>query len=260
MMFYKTRDFFKELHRRNSVFFYLGMGLSILFVIFLLTFKACQGSLSEICIWLKPCKFTISFAMYVLTLGWLMEYLKDSLGEKNIRRITWIISILILVEMGVMTIQSWLASNNYYPAYFSKDTITLLGKSLYVLGNAIIIANTAVATYVGIHFFRKNPLKPVSYLWGIRAGFVIFLLGCFLGGFILERYGQVAADTHSYGIPFTHFTSTRDNLISLHFLGVHSLQLLPFCCYFFQKQLGKGFVISSTVFYTAVCIFFISMA
>lgn len=248
ILFYEAIRFLKELHKRNNVFFYLGVGLVILFMIFLSTFTICQHPVYKICSWLKPFKFALTFAIYVASLGWYMEYLKTSLGERWIKCLSWVVSILILSEMGITLMQSLLTSD------------TGIDQHLYILGNLIIVTNTAVATYIGLQFFRKISIKPISYLWGIRSGFIIFILSGVLGAFILRRYGQTPPNPDQYGIPFTNFSSVRDILVSLHFLGIHSLQLLPLCCYFFQKHVGKIFILSSIGTYAIVCMFFILKA
>jgi len=236
------KNLFIELYRRNLVLFYLSVFLFVLSLLFLMTFHACQYSLSIICQWIKPSKFAISFLVYVVTLSWYMEYLNGLLGEKRIRLLSWLLCALVLMEMGVI---------------FTQSITNSLSEPLYHLSNAIIVTNTVVAIYIGLQFFRPLPLKPVIYLWGIRAGFAVFILSCFLGAFLVIRYGQVPPDNSQFGLPFTKFSSTRDILISIHFLGIHYLQLLPLCCYLFEKHLKKGFIFSSVGIYTMVCLLFV---
>lgn len=254
------KDFNQELRRRNQFFYILGMILTALFVFFLLSFAYCQHSIAEICHWLKPCKFTISFALYVFTLGWYMEYLKSTAGESKIRFLTRLIGSLVIVETSIIFIQSWLVSDNYIRINMAANTTEWLSRGLYHLGNAVIVADTFVASFVAMLFFRKIPLTPESYLYGIRTAFVVFILSGFLGAFLIYRYGQLSPDTSSLGIPFTRFSTTRDNLISLHFLGIHFLQVLPFLCFYFQKYLGKQEIMSLAVAYASVCLIFISKA
>ncbi len=102
--------FLLESRRRNGLFFYLGMCLFALFLVFLAAFGICRHSLSEICHWLKPFKFSLSFGIYVFTLGWYLEYLKTTLGEKKIKQVSRWITLLIIIEMVVILLQSWQGS------------------------------------------------------------------------------------------------------------------------------------------------------
>lgn len=254
MIWSKAADFLRELRRRNLVFYYLGVGLFGLFIVFLVNFALCQFHLSRICFWLKPFKFTLSFGMYVFSLGWYMEYLKKDRGIRWIKGMSSLIAALVTIEMAIIFMQSSVALAGDL-LHISKHTAEVLGRNLFLWGNGIIIANTCVATYIGSQFYRKINLEPVSYLWGIRAGFLIFTLSGLIGIFLIAKYGQTRLDPHQYGIPLLQLSSVRDYLITLHFLGIHCLQAVPFCCYFFQKLAGKTFAISCVGMYVA-CIFY----
>ena len=257
MIFLKqAKAFFSEAKRRNRLLFYLALALSFTFLIFLATFEVCgKPPLAEICYWLKPFKFSLSFAAYVFTMGWLMEYLKPMIGEKRLRQASLWIAALILIEMVVIFLQSIQYSDSYAYLQLSEKSTQSISSVLHVMGNAGILANTAVATYIAILFFGKIPLKPSSYLWGIRTGFAVFISSCFLGIFLLLYYGQVPPDHESFGFPFTQFYSARSNLLSLHFFGIHAIQFFPLIGFYFKEQLAH-FVICSLLFFYAGNIFF----
>lgn len=250
-------DFLMEIRRRNGLLFYLGMGLFALSTVILATFGICGNPLAEVCHWLKPFKFAFSFGVYVFTLSWYMEYLKSTLGEKKIAQISCWVATLILLEMGAISLQSWQMSDNYNHLQFPMQTTQSISSVLHIFSIVTILITTAVLIYIASQFFRKIPLKPLSYLWGIRTGFLMFIFSCFLGGFLLHHYGQVPPDPQHIGFPFAPSSSTRVNLISLHFLGIHFLQLLPISGYFLRDRIGKSFIIFSAVFYLAACLFFL---
>lgn len=228
-------EFIQELYRRNRLFFYLSLGFFALFFVFLIGFAVCQFHLHRICLWLKPFKFSLSFALYTASLGWYMEYLQHARGKRWIGRVSGLIAGLVLLEMGIIFMQS----------FFVSDPNA--SRNLFLLGTFVIILNTAAAAYVGWQFFDKIRLTPLSYLWGIRAGFALFVFSGILGGFLVWHYGQAPVDSSQYGMPLTQFSVVKDNMISLHFIGTHSLQLIPFLSYFFS--LGRVFALSSIGFY-----------
>lgn len=248
------KEFIQELHRRNAPFFYTGVVLSVLFLVFFLTIGFCSHSLSDICHWLKPCKFAISFALYVFALGWYLEYLKSSVNKRTIHWITGLITFFVSFEMVLILLQGGLSSASYQSLRLSPETTLFLSKSLYLSSNATIIADSLVVMYIAFQFCKPIQLQPTVYLWGIRTGFLIFILSGFLGGYLLEKYGQIPANQIGLGLPFTNF-SARDNLISMHFLGIHYLQIIPLCCYYFHKYVGKKFILSSIGLYVMGCLF-----
>lgn len=247
----------KEAYRRNPVLFYLGIALTIMFILFVVTFRDCQHSMSEICHWLKPCKFSASFALYAFTLGWFLEYLKDTLGKPKIKVISWLLAVVITIEMIIIFFQGWLKSEYYVHLLFPMNTSQMYSRELYVLANTFIVTDALIVAYITVQFFRKISLQPEAYLWAIRAGFVTLLFSCGLGAFLVDHYGQVPLDLNHFGFPFTSFDSLRDIILSMHFLGIHYLQILPFCCYYFQKYCGKIFVVASVVIYAIVSLIFV---
>jgi|694.fasta_scaffold11832_2 hypothetical protein len=246
--------FIDELRRRNSLFFYSGLLLFAMFIAFLISYSFCPYAFFEICHWLKPGKFALSFAVFLLTLGWYMEYLKGYLGEQKIKMLSRLIVFLIFAELVDIFLQSWLVSDSDYRFQIPTLTIREFSRLLYLLGNGLILVTTSITIYIGLQFFRPLSLKPTLYLWGIRAGFIVFIVSSILGGFLVHKYGQVAADPSHFGIPFTQFVPKRNILISLHFLGIHYLQLIPLCCFYFEKYLKKTFVYSAVGIYFLACI------
>lgn len=248
------KTFLQELKRRNAFFYYLGLGFSFLFVVSIVSIGFCIHSKSDICHLLKPAKFALSFAVYVMTMGWFLEYLKQTIGEKKIKWITGLIGFFIIVEMVLIFLQSGMSTAAYENLGLSSETTALLSRILYLAANGAIILDTYVAIYAAYYFFKPLSLHPAAYLWGIRAGFVVFIASGLLGGYLVDHYGQMPIDQSELTLPFTHFSTPRNNLISLHFLGIHSLQLIPLCCYYFHRYLGKKTIFSFAFAYIAACL------
>lgn len=250
-------NFVRELHRRSAILFYLGMVLLTTFVIYLVVLPTCPYAFAEICHWLKPGKFALSFALYVMTLGWFIEYLRGELGERKVGMLIWAIALSVIAEMGLIFTQSWLGSGQFSRLGFSANINATLSSGLFHVTNALIVFNMLIVFYLMLQFFRPIALKPTSYLWGVRGGFVIFILSCFLGLFMLVGYGQVPPDAKHYGIPFTLYSSKFEILTSIHFLGIHYLQLLPLASFYLPRFINKTFVLSNIGLYILVSLFLI---
>jgi len=249
-MFSDLKKFPSELKMRNPVLFYLGNALLILFSFFLIGFVVCHYSVYEFCHWIKSGKFTFSFAIYAFTLGWYLFYLKDYFSKGKIRLLSWMIAIFVIFEMIVVLIQGWMDSPTYSALHISPSTTHFWVEKLFTLGNLLIFANTGIALYIGMQFFRQIQVEPIDYLWAIRAGFLLFLVSCLLGWFMLIHYGQTLLNPNNLSIPFTHLSTPRNNLLSMHFIGIHLMQLLPILTYYFHRYLGKKFLLSAVVAYS----------
>lgn len=257
----KTESFFQESKRRNPLLFNLSLILTLLFLLFLATFWICGNPpVSEICFWLKPFKFSLSFAVYVFTLSWLMEYIRPKIGDKRLRRISIGIIVLVVMKMGILFFQSVQYSDFFSSFDLSDQTTAHIAKTLSLMGNIVISITSALVLYIAIQFFRKVSLRPSSYLLGIRAGFVMFISSCILGFFLLLNFGPSPPDHQSFGFPFTKFQTARDNLISIHFFGIHALQFLPILGFYSKGSLSNMMIYTILFGYLGIMFFFLVKA
>lgn len=254
-MFADIKHFPAELRRRNPVLFYLGTVLLLLFLFMVIGYTICQYTLYELCHWVKAGKFTLSFALYALTFGWYMEYFKGYLSNTTLKWLTWALALPIILEMTTTFTQTWMTSQDYARLNIDPATTARWLNILSKLSLGFIILNTLAATVIGLQFFRSINVKPAAYLNSIRASFILFFISAMLGGFILHHYGPALPDQSSLGMPFSDISSTRNNLISLHFLGLHLLQILPFTVYYFQRYLGQKFLLATTALYSISSLF-----
>lgn len=204
------------------------MFMFAMFLVFLATFKICQDPLIKICHWLKPLKFSISFGMYTLSMGWYLEYLKSPIGSQKVKFISRWIAFWILLNMGVIFLLSWQSSDSYAQLHLAGGTSHHLADVFHFLGNTAIIMNTLVVLFVAYQFFKPLRVDNYTYLMGIRLGFVVFILSCSLGGILLNEYGLQPPDPYHLGLPFSQIYSFHSNLNTMHFMGIHSLQFCQF--------------------------------
>lgn len=248
----------KELKKRNFILYTLGINLLILFTIYLFALAICQYNIYELCHWLKPGKFTLSFALYAFTIGWFLYYLKNTLSETTLRILSWMIAATIVLELFVIFAQTTTETTFYSLLNVPASTTQGLQRVLYILGNILILSNTAITTYIAVQFFKPLPVQPEIYLTSIRVSFIVFLLSCLLGILMVLHYGQTDLDGNSLGLPFTQITTLRSNLISIHFLGIHIMQILPFVTYYLHNYIGRKFLGSVLSLYAIVCASLIS--
>ncbi|WP_340556696.1 hypothetical protein [Streptomyces sp. GSL17-111] len=191
--------------------------------------------LSGAAIWLKPLKFSLSFAVYALTLAWMLSLLTRH------RRAGWwagtVVAVAGAVEMVLITTQVVRGKGSHF------NVATPLDSRLFALMGLTIVLLWTGTLVVALLLFRTRTLDAAT-AWAVRLGAVVSLLGLAVGGLmLLPTPEQRAADrrgvtetigAHSVGVPdggpampLTGWSTTGGDLRIPHFVGMHALQALP---------------------------------
>jgi hypothetical protein len=76
--------------------------------------------------------------------------------------------------------------------------------------------------------WRYRPHGPAGYVWGLRLGLLVFVIGSVLGGFMIHASQHtVGAPDGGPGLPGLGWSTVAGDLRIAHFLGMHALQALP---------------------------------
>ncbi|WP_030616403.1 hypothetical protein [Streptomyces sclerotialus] len=187
-------------------------------------------------IWLKPLKFSLSFALYGLTLAWL-------LGRRPARsRTGWwagtAVAVTGTVEMAVIVGQTVRGRRSHF------NFATPLDQALFQIMGATIVVLWLATLVIAALQFRGGPGADRAATWAVRLGALIAVAGLALGGLMLlptpdQRAAAAqglrdAVGAHSVGVPdggpampLTGWSTTGGDLRIPHFVGMHALQLLP---------------------------------
>jgi hypothetical protein len=77
-------------------------------------------------------------------------------------------------------------------------------------------------------FMRPSERPAPAYLWGIRAGLLLFFLGSLEGMAMVSNMAHtVGAPDGGPGLPVVNWSTRSGDLRVAHFLAFHALQLLP---------------------------------
>ena len=174
--------------------------------------------------WLKPIKFQASFALYAFSITWLMHYvilapwLRAALSRG--------LAVIMLAEIAIITSQAARGTTSH----FNFDTF--YDYSLFVaMGIGVILMTVFMFGLLVLFCFQKIDL-PAAYLWGIRGGLALFLLGLVPGWYmILYITHTVGLPDGGPGVPVFGWSTTAGDLRIAHFLGLHALQVLPLAGY-----------------------------
>ncbi|WP_460504089.1 hypothetical protein, partial [Hymenobacter agri] len=178
----------RVLHRVNPVLSWAGwlnvalagLALGLLFV----DHRLVTGAPA----WLKPLKFALSIAAFVFSLGWLLADLPAA-AQRSVQLISWGVAASMMVEQGVIFAQAARGTASHY------NTSTALNGLLFGLMGIFILVNTLMSVWALYLAWRYQPFGPAGYVWGLRLGLLVFLVGSVLGGFMIH-YQQ-----HTVGAP-----------------------------------------------------------
>jgi hypothetical protein len=172
-------------------------------------------------VWVKPLKFAFSGLAYTWTLAWLLADL-PAVAQRAVRRISGGVALSMVVEIVVIFIQAGRGVASHY------NVGSPLNGLLFGLMGIFIMVNTVLATWAVYLAWRHRPHGPAGYVWGLRLGLLVFLVGSVLGGFMIHaNQHTVGAPDGGPGLPGLGWSTVAGDLRLAHFLGMHALQALP---------------------------------
>ncbi len=204
--------------------------------------------------WIKPIKFSISFATYAWALIFFLRSLSLSRLQSAIAR--YAIFISVVIEMLCLSLQAW-RTQAHVPA-------TWLDSAVAQWMTAMIMVNTVVVMTVLAWFCHGKRIKPAdaAFIAAIRFSIVIFLAGNAIGGYMLERGAHtVGAADGGPGLPFVNWSTIAGDLRISHFIAIHAIQVLPLFAYavaqIWPSQLRKRMVavLAAGVFFSLLILF-----
>jgi hypothetical protein len=186
--------------------------------------------------WMKPAKFAISTAIFMLTLAWIFTYLP---ARVKLRRIVGrATAALLVLEVAIVSVQAWRGTTSHFNAG------TVLDGTLFTVMGIAIAVQTALSVAVVIALWRQPFLdRPLG--WALRLGLTISIIGASTGGLMVGPTRAQLAEarvTHRLPIAGAHTVGAPDGGPGLagvgwsrehgdlrvpHFLGLHAMQLLP---------------------------------
>jgi len=186
--------------------------------------------------------------------GWLLPLISMRRWERNVVVAgSWAFAV---IETFIMSLQVWRGR----PSHYNTDTI---GDALLFGTGGVIAFLLMLAMLVLLRAsFRERGLAP-SLLLSIRAGTMIMLIGVFTGWLMIYNWGGVWQGVFREGnllsgdiVPVAEGAVGGD-IVLLHALGVHGLNLVPLVAWLLSysrlpEQLRYRITAAATVFIAAI--------
>lgn len=178
-------------------------------------------------VWIKPLKFELSVAIYLLTLALFLPLASERFRLSwTGRYMVWPVIVPIVLEVLYI---AWRASR-VEASHYNSDSV--LGAWLYSLMGIGAVMFTMAPGFLAYGLARRDaaPMPPVLR-WSLVAGLALtcvlgLLSGAFLGSSGSGHYVGTQPALHPT-IPFLGWSLSIGDLRVAHFLGLHALQIIP---------------------------------
>lgn len=221
--------------RFHRPLFYVAVGMVVLGVATGAGLLVDDRTLVGAPIWLKPLKFTLSLAIYALTLAWLIPMLQR--GPKAASRLGTLIGVAASLEMVIIAAQAARGRMSHF-----NFTTPLDGALFSIMGVTIMILWAATLWIGVLLMIQRIGERPVAL--ALRASVIIALAGMAVGFLMTsptpEQLTSMSAapptivGAHSVGVPdggaglpIVGWSTEGGDLRVGHFVGMHALQALP---------------------------------
>jgi len=180
-------------------------------------------------VWLKPLKFAISIAIYIMTLGYLVELYPFSMRKKNIIRnlTSWtlLIEFLIIFFQGARGVQS----------HYNQSS--LFDGVLFGVMGLLVAINVLTMVFMAIETFRLKLFTERSVQWAIALGWIVIIAGSWVGGQMISQLSHnVGVADGGAGLPLVNWSTVAGDLRVAHFFGLHGLQIIPLFAWWLSKK------------------------
>lgn len=245
-------NFFIELKRRNALLFWFGLFNLTVAVVCLVFMPLEETQILGVNRWLKPFKFYSSVGIMILTMGWLLYYLNN---PKKIKVFSWVMVITMFFENALIITQAIRKTTSHF------NTTSALNGIVFSLMGMLIAIFTITVIFVCISFFRQKQFSiSAPYVWGIRLGLLLFIIFSLEGGLMVSLLKHtVGGPDGEPGLPLVNWSTQYGDLRIAHFIGIHSLQVLPLFGFYVSKTKKQTILFSAAYFLLASALFLQAM-
>ena len=245
------RLFLPELYKRNSLLFWMGWIHFVMFFFCLGLLSFNHDLIRGENAWAKPARYYLSSGISIWTLGWFLHHLNS---KSQIKVFSWLIALSLFFETAVIFVQSYRGVPSHFNASDPFNSMMNL-----VLSSLMIIFLITVSSITLIFFNQKKMPISQHYTWGLRMGLLNFVIFSVSGIIMFAKMSHsVGGNGNDSGIMLFNWSSKHGDLRITHFMGVHSLQIIPLLSYYLFNK--KAQVINFSILYFLATLSFLILA
>lgn len=214
------KEFLQTLYARNRLLTVVGWLHLFAFGMTLIMMMIDDQQVLGINAWVKPAKFMFSLTIYIWTIAWLSEYVGKP--RWRIRTISVVITIVIIIETACLLIQAARGTSSHFNISTDFDA------AIFSIMGVMIGIDMLMGMFLVLMYTNPDPRPERTYLWGIRTGLLVFLIGGAIGVvMIVNNAHTFGAPDGGPGMPFTNWSTVAGDMRIAHGLGLHALQIMP---------------------------------
>jgi hypothetical protein len=180
-------------------------------------------------VWLKPLKFSISIAVYLITVGCLIT--KYPYSERKKRLINNATAWSLLLEFIIIVFQASRGVQSHYNTTTSFDGI------LFLLMGFLVGINVLLMVLFIIDTIRLKLNTPKVLQWAILLGWLTVFFGSWVGGQMTSQLAHnVGVADGGAGLPMVNWSTKGGDLRIAHFFALHGLQIIPLFALWVSKK------------------------
>jgi hypothetical protein len=209
-------------------------------------------------IWIKPFKFSASIAVYLVTLGLVLQFLQPIWRK----RYAYLALAFMIVEIGVIMFQAMRGVPSHH------NFATPFDGALYAAMGIAIILNTLMLAVMLMQMRRLRAGLQECYLLSIKLGIVFLIAGSMVGVLMSKRRAHSVGQMDAAGavLPLLNWNLAAGDLRVPHFIGIHAIQILMFAGWFAaaaaekrQEVLRSHRLFIYGVFVALMAVFFVTL-
>ncbi len=222
-------DFLDTIKKQSKILYVIALIHLVVSLVCIVGFFIDYRTLMGISVWIKPLKFNISVAVYLLTVGFLITLYPYSNLKKNI--INHITAWTLLVEVGIITYQGVRGVQSHYNTSSAFDGI------LFGIMGLLVAINVLVMIWFIFDTIRLKLHTEKSIQWAILLGWIVIVIGSWIGGQMIKQMSHtVGVADGGEGLPLLNWSTIAGDLRVTHFFSLHAIQIIPLFAFVLSKK------------------------
>ncbi|MEM9545661.1 MAG: hypothetical protein AAGA77_06795 [Bacteroidota bacterium] len=206
--------------RESPILFWIAMVCFLLALGSLMGLTIDDRMLMGVNVWLKPLKFSISTGIYILTVGFLVNYYPYSSLKKKI--INGLTAWTLIVELGIIVYQGARGVLSHYNMSSPIDGMLFAAMGILIGVNVFIMVLFVFDT------LRLKMKTEKSVQWAMVIGWIVVIAGSWVGGQMIGQMSHnIGVTDGGEGLPFLNWSTIAGDLRVAHFFGIHGIQIIP---------------------------------
>ena len=162
----------------------------------------------------KPLTFSVSIALLLATIGWVLDRLPDR--PRLAGTIAWTLLVSSTIEVGLITMQAWRGRASHFNTLAPGDAAVFIAM-------AVMVAVMSLCLVAVLVWSLARPPRDRLVRLAVLGGLVLIVAGLGLGQWIVEL-GNDFVETHR-AVPDTVMYGQRGVAKFPHAVALHGIQL-----------------------------------